>query len=264
MPSLKDSSIEKKRILFEFIQVTPSGIEPKSSKIALETSLSLSVNGENWLTFQCTPENIEELAVGFLFNEGVIQKIDEIVTINMCESGDNIDIWLDHSAARPAFWIRNSGCYGGNSSKHGYELSIEPVKPHNPLSVQQVFSLISTFLENQTPHSESGGVHTSAFAQGDKILFFKEDIGRHNTFDKIAGHILLENLPVTSATILTTGRVSSEMIQKAARIKATFLLSMRSPSAAGIELANEWGITLICSARNNRVNLFTHSDRVLA
>lgn len=247
---------------FSFLQI--SNIEEKelSTSLAVEFSMTLSVNGEEWLTFQCTPEDMEELAVGFLFNEAVIQNTDEIVTIQSCKSGENIDVWLDHQAEKPNHWIRNSGCIGGYSSKSGIDEPIERIMDGNHLQKTKVFSLISSFLTNQNPHSQTGGVHTSAYADDDRILFFKEDIGRHNTFDKIAGHILLRKVLVSSGTLLTTGRVSSEMIRKAARIRTPYVISMRSPSAASIKLADEWGITLLSHARINTVNVFTHIERI--
>ncbi len=132
------------------------------------------------------------------------------------------------------------------------------------LSVAKLLSLISSFQDNQPPHSESGGVHTSAFADGEKIIFYQEDIGRHNTFDKIAGRILMDKIDPMIPIVLTTGRVSSDMMQKAIRLRTPYIISMRSTSSISINLANDWGITLICSARKTRFNVFAHQERILS
>src|SRR5512137_203992 len=79
----------------------------------VETPISLTVNGENWLTFMCTPIMVEELAIGFLFNEGLISRKDELADVQVCEHGDNVDVWLSHAIDKPASWRRTSGCTGG-------------------------------------------------------------------------------------------------------------------------------------------------------
>src|SRR5574341_983353 len=79
----------------------------------VEAPVSLTVNGEVWLTFMCTPVELEAMAVGFLYNEGVLQKMQEVEDVRVCEHGDNVDVWLSHSVEQPKSWRRTSGCSGG-------------------------------------------------------------------------------------------------------------------------------------------------------
>src|SRR6266540_1246736 len=81
-----------------------------NTHITQEASVSLSINGEVWLAFMCTPSDLEALAVGFLYNEGLIQGADEIADVSVCASGENVDVWLTHSLPRPKIWKRTSGC----------------------------------------------------------------------------------------------------------------------------------------------------------
>ncbi len=119
------------------------------------------------------------------------------------------------------------------------------------------------FLSEQLPHSEWGGVHTSALADGANQLFQIHDIGRHNTFDKISGRILLNKITVATPILLTSGRISSDMVQKSVRMGAPLLISLRSASQMSISLAEQWGLTLISGARRGRFNLLCHSERII-
>lgn len=245
-----------------FIQFTRDGQESITTNIAIESPVTLTVNGEIWLTFQCTPDHLEAMAVGFLFNEGFIRAMDEVANIHVCEQKDNVDIWLNHSAKKPVSWRRTSGCHGGSTSADLERDRFEPVTNSMVLTPSQILELMDRFLNDQTPHSESGGVHTSALADGTSLLFQIHDIGRHNTFDKIAGRILLDNIDLKTPVLLTSGRISSDMLQKSVRMQVPFLISMRSTSQMGIQLAQQWGVTIIGGARRGRFNVFAHPERV--
>ena len=247
---------------FTFWQYTPEGPTRIESQMAVEQTVSLTVNGDLWLNFQCTPDRLEALAIGFLFNEGFIHTLNEIANIHVCDRKDNVDVWLTHATSKPATWRRTSGCHGGSTSQDLQRDQIHPVTSTFCLPIAQIFQLVEAFLDGQTPHHQSGGVHTSSLADGNRLLFHIEDIGRHNTFDKIAGQILLSSLHINTPILLTSGRISSDMLQKAVRLQAPIVISMRSTSSIGIRLAEEWGITLIGSARRGRFNVYAHSERI--
>jgi FdhD protein len=128
---------------------------------------------------------------------------------------------------------------------------------------QQVTQLIQRVLEAQDLYRQSGGVHTSALSDGEDLLVVTEDIGRHNTLDKIAGRCLLEEIHPARRVLLTTGRISSEMLQKAARLGAAVVISRTAASSLAIDMANEYGITLISYARRDRFTVFTHPHRIV-
>lgn len=229
----------------------------------VETPVSLTVNGENWLTFMCTPILLEELAIGFLFNEGIISNNEEVADVRVCEHGDNIDVWLSHAVEKPTKWRRTSGCSGGVT---GVDLLSEglPVMESQGaiLAPLQINALIVRLFESQELYKETGGVHTSALSDGENIIFIAEDIGRHNTLDKIAGrHLRLQPI-LPHKVLITTGRISSEMLQKASRLGAEVLISRTSPSSLSIQMAERMGITLIGYARRNRFNVYAHPERI--
>ena len=233
-----------------------------SGEVITEKPVSLTVNGEVWLTFMCTPVDLEALAVGFLFNEGFIQTMAEVADVRTCENQENIDVWLNQSVEKPKQWRRTTGCTGGVTSI-STEMNGKPVLNGGMLTPQQVCELIAQLFDAQDLYRKSGGVHTSALSDGERILITAEDIGRHNTLDKIAGKLLLEGLRPERRILLTTGRISSEMLQKAGRINASILITRTSPSSLSIEMAERQGITLIGYARRSQFNLYTHPERMV-
>lgn len=230
-----------------------------------EKPVSLLVNNVQWLTFMCTPTKLEELAVGFLFNEAIIQELNEVASVKVCSGGDIIDVWLNRSVQKPEKWIRTSGCSGGATfverleQKPGVPIS----KNGAMLSPEVVGSLMCQLHQAQDLYKQTGGVHTSALSDGEKILLSAEDIGRHNTLDKLAGCYLRHNISPKRLIILTTGRISSEMIQKAGRIGASVVISRTSPSSLSIQMADWMGITLIGYARRECFTVYAHPERIL-
>lgn len=239
---------------------------PLSTNVITEIGVTFTVNGEAWLSTLCTPVYLEAMAVGFLFNEGLIKSRDEIADVRVCAEKTNIDIWTTHRIAKPTVWRKTSGCTGGVTSLIS-ELSIDQYSHSSSngvvLTPEEISELIAALLHHQELYRASGGVHTSLLTDGKENWISAEDIGRHNSLDKLAGRLLLENIKLEHRVLLTTGRISSEMLQKSARMKASVVISRTSPSTLSIELADHFGITLIGYARRNRFNIYTHPKRIL-
>jgi FdhD protein len=246
----------------ELVEFTGDRIQSRESHVIVETPVSLTVNGQVWLTFMCTPVDLEALAVGFLYNEGLIEKRDEVADVRLCASGDNVDVWLTHPLERPSAWRRTTGCTGGVTSVDDEKTAPQPSNDHHCYSPEDVYNLLGQLIDAQELYRISGGVHTSILSDGKRTLAIAEDIGRHNTLDKIAGYCFLNELHPEPRVLLTTGRISSEMLQKAARLGAGLLISRTSPSALSIELAQKAGITLVGYARPYRFIVYTHPERI--
>jgi FdhD protein len=231
-----------------------------------EQAVTLSVNHDPWLTFMCTPIDLEALAVGFLYNEEIIQTMKDVASVKVCTGGDNIDIWLNHLVKKPEKWIRTSGCSGGETSIEDSDRQANPILPDNGVKLppELIGSLITQLFDSQNLYRKSGGVHTSALSDGEKILVVAEDIGRHNTLDKLAGRCLMEQIEPSMTIILTTGRISSEMIQKAGRMEASVVISRTSPTSLSVLMAEELGITLIGYSWRDRFTIYAHPERILS
>ena len=248
----------------QYFQLDSTESKPIEASVIVETPVSLTVNGEVWVSMMCTPILLEEMAIGFLFNEGVIDSMDEVVEARLCEHGDNVDLWLTHAVEKPSKWTRTSGCSGGMTAVDSITRPRSVAAPNGyVLPASGIGHLVEMLFEAQDLYRETGGVHTSALTDGERILLSAEDIGRHNTLDKLAGMCLRQNVWPSRRILMTTGRISSEMLQKAVRLGAGILISRTSPSSLSIELAEKWGITLIGYARRNRFNLYAHPERIL-
>lgn len=237
--------------------------EALDAETIVEAPVSLTVNGQVWLTFMCTPVDLEAMAVGFLFNEGILDSIDEVEDVRVCEHGDNVDVWLNHSVEQPTSWRRTSGCTGGVTAVDALaRVDVSFRSDHPRIPPEAIGRLVEQLFDAQSLYRETGGVHTSALSDGEGIVILAEDIGRHNTLDKIAGLCLMKNAFPETRILITTGRISSEMLQKAARMSVPILISRTSPSSLSIEMAERYGITLIGYARRHRFNVYSDPQRV--
>lgn len=231
-------------------------------KLVSESSVELTVNGEEWFNFLCTPMDLDALAAGFLFTSRIIHTRDEIKALNVAFKGCGIDVWLSHSAEKPPIFQRNSGCSGGVSVP---AITLEPIRDEMRFKIShpEINQILSTFYQNQQLYQLSGGIHTSAMFSKTDLFVKAEDIGRHNTLDKIAGKLLLSGETLAYPILVTTGRISLEMIQKAAMLGACFVISRTSPTSASVEIAGELGITLIGYAQKDQLRVYTHPGQIL-
>lgn len=236
------------------------GWEFQETGVIEEASVSLTVNGEMWLSFTCTPTHLEELCVGFLFNEGIIQDIGEVEIVSVNANQTNVDIWLDRAVEKPTQWRRTSGCTGGISM---VEPDAEIKKlPAGNIKEKIVADGMRLLLKAQALYRKTKGVHCSALYDGECIYYVAEDIGRHNTLDKLAGMYLLSKKSLQSVMVLTTGRVSSEMLQKSAKLGAIAVISRTSPTTLSIQMAKKLGVTLIGYARGDQFMVYAHPERL--
>ena len=246
----------------KLVEFSGNQAQASETHVIAETPVSLTVNGQPWLTFMCTPVDLEALAVGFLYNDGIIQERQEGIVVRLCASGDNVDVWLAHPVEKPSEWRRTTGCTGGITSVCDEKTAPLLSNDRHRYTAETIYNFLRQLIEAQELYRLSGGVHTSILSDGKHLLVTAEDIGRHNTLDKIAGYCLLNDLHPEQRVLITTGRISSEMLQKARRLEAAILISRTSPSALSIQLAQTAGITLIGYARRNRFNVYTHAERI--
>ena len=245
----------------QFLRYSEGVTEHRSSEIAIETEVTLSVNGEAWLSFRCSSDNLEALAAGYLYNESFIQSAGEIASIQICEQRDHMDVWLNHAVVKPATWSLTSGCQGGViQSGSGSAL---PVDNSISYPISAILAWVDRFLtELHKPDFPQRGVHTTMLLDKNKVLFVSNDIGRHNTLDKIAGDSLLNKIVLLEPVLITTGRISSEMVYKAARMRIPLAISLHSISDMAIKSADPLGITLVGHARRAQIDIFSHPERI--
>jgi len=235
---------------------------PVRGVVPVEDSVTLYVNGEPLVSLMCTPSLLEELALGFLFNEGFVDGLDEVGIVELCGGGRCVDVWLAHAIEPPKLRTITSGCAGGTTfddavTAHG---TIESART---ITAPQATRLMAALLAQARTYRRAGGIHVAGLSDGDELVCIAEDIGRHNALDKIAGHCLRQSYPLADGILLTSGRVSSEMVQKAARMKAPIIISRTSPTSLSIGLAEAWNITLIGYTRRRSMRVYAGEARVV-
>ncbi|HBI27870.1 MAG TPA: formate dehydrogenase accessory sulfurtransferase FdhD, partial [Peptococcaceae bacterium] len=138
-----------------------------------------------------------------------------------------------------------------------------PVSSQLKVQAETVLKLTAALQDRSRLFQHTGGVHNAALAQGEEIIIFQEDIGRHNTLDKIHGQCFLEEIPRENKMIIFSGRVSSEILLKTARMRVPILVSRSAPTDLAIKLADELQITVLGFVRGERLSIYTHQERII-
>ncbi len=227
-----------------------------------ETFVSIFVNGQELATIMSTPRDQDRLALGFLCNEGLIAGMDDVRAVHICPSGACVDVWLRRADFQPPRRrILTSGC-GGGVTFTDLAKTLPPLQSDFRLAPARLVELLIEMQRRGSLYARSRGVHTAALADGTRLLAVAEDVGRHNTLDKLRGDFLLRGLDPRDCVLLTTGRISSEMIGKAARMGCPIVASRTSPTAMSVRLAREWNITLCGYVRRERMNVYACPERL--
>jgi len=232
-----------------------------------EIPLTLFVNGKEIVTLLCSGEHPGALAVGFLRSEGLIDNRESIVDISLDEVKGAVSVTLnkDPLLEKSSLVKRTitSGCGKGTMFYHAID-SLLNAKIESSLTVtsDQIFLLMSQLNRESTLYKYTRGVHNVALATPHSILFSRSDIGRHNAVDMIGGECFLKNIPLDDKLLLTTGRITSEVLLKTARMRTPFLISRNVATYHSITLGQRLGITLIGDVRGNKFAVYTHPERV--
>lgn len=241
--------------------VTPEGRQKRTEQIAIESPYSIALNDEIIGSSMVLPVGLEEFGVGFLFGQGYLKKPEEVKEVYVCPEG-RIAVYADVESTTPKEVIITSGCGGtGKISKEMLEGAFDPLQ-----ECTLTFAEIRTFIRESLKKSPLGPqthcVHGCGFWQHGKLQVFYEDVGRHNAVDKVLGAILLEKITPRGA-IYTTGRLTSDMVLKCARIGIPIIMSRTAPSSLGLAIARRSGATLAAYARPDRLNVFNAPQRIV-
>lgn len=240
----------------EYIEADTAGYNLTDGCIIEESPLTLYINGQEWVTLMCTPVNQEELVLGFLLGEGIIKKAGDIALLDICHRGAVADVWLARSNVQlPRRRVVTSGCVGGTTfaDKSVGAPNLQSARTATPA---QLLDLMHRLNQAAVLYRRSRGVHTSALSDGEHLLVVCEDVGRHNTLDKIRGACLKNNIDPHNQILLTTGRISSEMLRKAGDMGVPIVVSRTSATSLSLQLAHKWNITLVGYVQKRRLRIY--------
>jgi FdhD protein len=246
--------------------------------VAEETAVAFTYNGTTHAVMMATPADLEDFALGFSLSEAVIDTPAEVVSLEVIRSNLGVelrmwiaDVAMNRYGARRRRLAAPVGC-----GLCGIESLAEAVRPAPvvtsdlTLSPSDISSAMASLPDLQWLNQEARAVHAAAFwrpapgkaAAGNSLVALREDVGRHNALDKLAGALACSKVDASVGAVLLTSRVSVEMVQKTARLGAPVLIAISAPTALAVRTAEACGVTLVAIARGEHFEVFTHTDRI--
>jgi FdhD protein len=243
------------------LQIRGGHVEEVTADVVREQPLTLYVNGDRFLTLLCSPFNLEALVVGYLWMEKVIEGVSDIASLEVSEIDGRADVTLKRPVTLPTERILTSGCGGGITFRIDPRL-FQPLHSTLRITPPELAARLKDLFGAAVHYRASRGIHGAALTDGQSLLVIAEDVGRHNAVDKVKGEALLRGIPTADRILLSTGRVSSEMLLKASRMAVPLVASRTSPTEMAVALAEQLGITVVGYLRPDSLNVYA-GDAVL-
>nr|WP_041056066.1 formate dehydrogenase accessory sulfurtransferase FdhD [Jeotgalibacillus campisalis] len=240
-----------------------------TDEVAAEQAVTIKMNGEEFVTMVCTPEYIEDMVIGYLASEGIIRSYQDIKSIRLDET--NGFVHVESERINPLYeGLQNkrylTSCCGG--SRQGFVFASDAMaakkmtERHVKMTPADCSRLMDEMQGSAATFKQTGGVHNAALCDANGIVLSRMDIGRHNALDKIYGYCLKNNISVKEKVIVFSGRLSSEILLKVAKIGCEMVLSKSAPTQRALELAEELHITAVGFIRGQSMNVYTHHERI--
>jgi FdhD protein len=234
-----------------------------------EAPLTVYLNGKELVTMLCTPGEERFLVQGFLTLEGMIKTTADItkMTVDIKQGIVWVDTLQGNTPSEKLFLKRYlTACCGKGSTAFYFAndtWTAKKVTGEVKITPQEVYDYSRALNDASEIFKMTGGVHSGAIAAGGRFIYYSHDIGRHNVFDKLYGHCLLDELPLEDKVIVFSGRVSAEIVLKVSKMNMPMIISRAAPTTLALDLAEELGVTVIGFSREERLNVYTHAHRVV-
>jgi FdhD protein len=243
-----------------------------SRSVAEEKPIALSYCGSTHAVMMATPADLEDFGIGFSITEGIVDGARQISSIDVIESelGIEVRMWVDPDRQKYLMSRRRAiagpvgcGLCGVESLEQACPVP-HRVESNQKFAARDLLNAVRAMSPLQRLNQRTRAVHAAAFwSAATGIGAIREDVGRHNALDKLAGALIQKSIPGARGAILLTSRVSVEMVQKTAMIGAPMLVAVSAPTTLAIETADQAGITLVAVAREDGYEVFTHPDRII-
>ncbi len=252
---------------YELIRISEEKTEEFEDFVVEEKPVTLYLNNQEFVTLLCTPEKLDFLTLGFLRSEGLIKNRSDVLSLEVQKEQGVVKVETREPGklTEKLFGKRTitSGCGKGSIFFNVLDsLTSRPVETEIYLSPEDITRLMKDLQKEAELFRLTGGVHTSALGTSKGIHIFCEDIGRHNAVDKLLGECIAKDILLDDKVLITSGRLSSEILLKSARIGIPILLSRAAPTSLSVDLAGKLGITMIGFIRGKRMNVYTGAWRI--
>ncbi|WP_299088462.1 formate dehydrogenase accessory sulfurtransferase FdhD [uncultured Metabacillus sp.] len=236
--------------------------------IVTEFPLTIFINNQEFATMVCTPAHFEEMVFGFLASEGVIRFLDDIKALTIDENAGyaHVTLHADVTTSQQYYSKRFIGSCCGKSRQfyfHNDARTAKTATTNLSINPDQCIKLMNDMQKRSTVFQETGGAHNAALCTPEKIVVTRTDIGRHNALDKLYGYSMMNQLSVRDKIIVFSGRISSEVLVKAAKIGVGIVLSKSAPTDLAINLADDLNITTVGFIRGQSFNIYSHPERII-
>ncbi|PLT35533.1 formate dehydrogenase family accessory protein FdhD [Bacillus sp. V5-8f] len=253
----------------EILHFSTTGAEWIEDSIVTEYPVTVKINGEEFVTMVCTPEYIEDMVVGYLASEGIIKKFEDIDDIWIQEKDGVVNVKTNK--INPYYQKLSNkryitSCCGMSRQGFVFVNDALTAKKMKEVSVkvtpEDCFRLMNELQGSAEMFKRTGGVHNAALCDLKGTMLSRMDIGRHNALDKIYGYCLRNNISIRDKVLVFSGRISSEILLKVAKIGCEIVISKSAPTELALQAAEELGITTIGFVRNQSLNVYTHHERI--
>lgn len=247
---------------YNILRINKDSVKNEEDLIILEYPFTIFIDDEEIITLLCSPKSLEYLAIGFLYSEGFIESYSAIKNIQIDEDKGsayiNLNIRKTFNEKLQGKRTITSGCGKGTVFYNVLD-SFKSKKITNTIDIKsnEIVDLMRSFNKDSELFNSTGGVHACAICNEHGIIYFEEDIGRHNALDKVLGKALVENMDLSDKIILTSGRISSEMLIKAAKRGIPVVVSRSAPTSLAVDMARELNITLVGFVRGEKMNIYS-------
>jgi FdhD protein len=249
----------------KIINISRQGRQQVVCDVVKELPVSIFLNGRELVTTLCSPAALDRLAVGMLAAEGIIDSRSEIKELSV--DADAGTVWVETAGGKNidrSLAFKPLVASGGGKGGGLHPPPISKIDSKMTLETSRIRALVAAFLERSDVYRSTGGVHGAALCDSKEIILFHDDIGRHNAIDKVFGECILEEISLDNRCLITSGRVSSEILLRVARRGVPILISKAAPTNLGVALAERLSVTIVRSMRDGSINVYSHDWRITA
>ncbi|MEE8353150.1 MAG: formate dehydrogenase accessory sulfurtransferase FdhD [Dehalococcoidales bacterium] len=252
---------------YPVLRFTKEGSSRVEEAVAEEFPLTVVLNDQELVTLLCSPMDLKYLAVGFLLSEGLLAGKDDVAKIVVDDRTGVVRVETrgetDTDRERLFKRLITSGCGRGATFYRAADAEgLTIVDSAAEITPGDIFRLTSEFQHHSQLYLSTHGVHSAALCDGARMEVFYEDLGRHNAVDKVFGRCLLDDISTDGRLLISSGRVSSEILLKVAKRNIPIVVSIAAPTDAAVELADSLGVTLVGSVRGGKMSVYSHDRRV--